>query len=434
MRAFARAISLLPIAALAGCAKEITQHSQNSSAISANHLVAVQKVSSLPEAIQQIQSGSLTCTDSAHCPANVGMLLAADAAGGFDPHSDAVLACTAALVGDDLVLTNSHCIPSAVKLLPDLCASRVRISLPNGATLACAQLVGFSARETPTSPDLALLRLEKKTGIAPLAIARSGVEPAAVLHSFRVNPDLKNRTGSLVASDCVATAGAYRMPVYNSSADSQFVTGDCQAVAGNSGSPVLGDDGAVHGLLQADLPISASTNALWLPRLDGGSTFAPLAMGTSLACLAADPAQGWSWNPACTTISDEDVAIARPRMHELLARADWTQTVTTALLPYLKQSPVLDFAPAPTRFSALDAFETLAPSCFRAQGTASVPISAKLPEFTTSVRFNRFTQLLAPRIAVTAESGASYELAPQSGELTTAGADPLVLLPCAGAP
>jgi hypothetical protein len=378
-------------------------------------LVAVEPVASLAQALTDIQHGSLSC--DGECPANVGMLLAADTAGGLDPSSPAVLGCTAVLVSGDLALTNSHCIPSAVKLLPDLCRERVRLVLPaaDGApeeTVACAALLGHSERATPMSPDLALLRLERDTGRAAPLVDRAGVEPGARLESLRVNPDLKARTGRIVRAQCTAAAGSFRMPVYATSSDPVFVTGDCAAIAGNSGSPILDDAGHLRGLLQAELPLSDTAIALWKPHLLD-KDFAPLAMGTSLGCLTADPAAGaWAWRESCRTIEESDVAAARPRLRALLAGEELSREVESLLVPFRAQSPLVEWERDSLSVSAFEAHERLLPACARALET---PVALSVPRYKVSLRFNRYLQL-AP-IAATLEGTDAYQAEAAEGRV-----------------
>jgi hypothetical protein len=395
MKQAAHSLLLLALLAFAGCGRHRAPAGPERQGA-----VAVEPVPSLAAAIAGIQDGTVRC-GGADCPANVGLLLAADAAGGLDPQSDAILGCTASLVGEDLAITNSHCIPSAVKLLPDLCKERVRLTLPASGggpeeTFACAALLGVSARETATSPDLALFRLDRKTKRAPFVTARDGVAPGSTLRSLRVTPDLKHRTGTLVAEDCRAVAGSYRMPVYTDEKSAVVVAGDCKALPGNSGSPLVGEDGRLRAVLQADLPVSDAARAAWGPHADGD--LAPLAMGTSLRCLAKDLPE-WSWNVDCVTIEEADVAAARPRLRQLLETDAYRGEIDAFLAPYRAQTSLVELARREVSTSALDRREKLEPSCARGAGD----ISVRIPQYAISVRFNRYLQLVSPRLTLESE-------------------------------
>jgi hypothetical protein len=392
---------LLPLLllSLAACSKAPEAHIEavQANAAQAETMVKVEHTASLSAALDLADHASLTCLDPTQCPAGVGMLLAADDAGGFAPTSNSIAACTAVLVGEDLALTNSHCIPSAVKLLPDLCASRVRIAFAGNEalpaeTVPCAALVGFSKRATPMSPDLALIRLVRKMGRAPFPAARTGVEPESVLRSYRVNPDLKNRAGSLVSDSCRAVAGSYRMPVYTSASSSVLVLGDCNVIPGNSGSALVSAEGALVGVVQATLPLSAASQELW--GAHSSVAFAPLSMGTSLRCLKADPALGtFGWDETCATIEDEDVASARPLISELAKQEPLTQEIAGLLAPFLGQSATVKLERAVLTNGSLDRRETLRPAC-----GFNEPVSLQIPVFNLSIRFNRYLQL-APAAA-----------------------------------
>jgi hypothetical protein len=419
---------VLPLLALflVSCAK---QRSGPTSSATAHTLVAVRAMGSLDAAIAEVQNGgTVTCAAKDACPPSVGMLLAADAAGGLDPGSDSLLGCTTVLVAANLALTNSHCIPSAVKLLPDLCASRMKLILPAAdghpaESFSCQRLLGFSLRETATSPDLALLQLDHSTNRALFPLDRSGVPVGGILQSFRVTPDLKNRAGLLSASQCTPAPGSYRMPVYTSQGSSVFVTGDCGANPGNSGSPFLDGNGKLRGLLQADLPIPADALAQWLPHLaPPEKAFAPLNLGTSLVCLSSDPGGGvWNWNPACTSISDDDVQDARPRLHDLLVTPLF---LGTALLsPFERQTPIFNWTATPLSLHVLDGEASLSPSCLRPVVEwaglfgGNLPKSAELnltvPRFSVSVQFNRYLQLTSPSIEIESTNRVMFSFSPQ---------------------
>lgn len=430
MRIFA--VSL--ILALSACSKgpETSTQAIQITAPTAQTLVHVEATSSLTAAIDLADHAGLSCADLAQCPSAVGMLLAADSAGGFDPASDSIAACTAVLVGDDLVLTNSHCIPSAVKLLPDLCSSRVRMafagteSLP-AETYSCGQLVGFSQLETPMSPDLALLRLARKTGRLPFIATRSGVEPDSPLRSFRVNPTLKKRSGQLVSEVCRAVAGSFRMPVYKSAADSVTVLGDCNAIPGNSGSPLVNADGHLAALMQATLPLSPASVELWGKH--SSEPFAPLSMGTSLRCLTADPASGvFAWDNDCQPILDDDVIAARPTIGSLIGEEPLAQETAGLLAPFFGQSGQVKLERQTLSSSALDRLETLRPACVAAGPEG--PVNLQLPKISFSLRFNRYLQLLAPQVSVDGVATQAYEITfGEGGATLTAGQDEAVTVP-----
>ncbi|RZA00189.1 MAG: trypsin-like serine protease, partial [Proteobacteria bacterium] len=167
---------LLPFTLLSACSKEAEDPNPPIS------LVREVPAASLSDALKLREDARLKCQDPAHCPANVGLFLATK--------PDGVLSCTGFLVEEDVVATNSHCFPNAIKELSDLCAERVSITFAASGgrpeeKFSCAEFLGASARPNALSPDLALFRLAKKTGRAPFPIDRSGVAPEAAYEALK---------------------------------------------------------------------------------------------------------------------------------------------------------------------------------------------------------------------------------------------------------
>lgn len=404
-------ITLALASLLPACAKHRASPAAPAAASSPNQavsLVQVQKTSSFHQALTIVRSTSLRCENPADCPAQVALFLAADKPGGFEKSSDSVGACTAALVGEDLVLTNSHCLPSAVKLLPELCAERVRLIFPRTSghpeeTFACSQVLGFSEIPTDMSPDLALLRLAKKTTRPFLPVNRSGVAGDTPLKSYKVNPDLSTFSGILRAETCLSVANSYRMPIYRQASDPALVLGDCSAVPGNSGSPLLRQNGELVAVMQAELPISEKARREW----GGveGTEFAPLAMGTSLVCLAAD-LPDWQWNETCAPVSEEDVRLApRPRIRQFLNAPALAQKIEELLAPFRSQNAQLRWERAELETKALRRQETFAPAC---GNTAEIELD--IPRLSLEIKFNRYLQALEPTARITETERKSFRL------------------------
>jgi len=413
------------------CAREeAIAPASSSSASQASHLLKVEPVGSFREALQIVESTSLRCASLSECPAFVGMLLAADKPGGFDANSNSVGACTATLVGEDLALTNSHCIPSAVKLLPDLCPERIRIVLPGtdsqpAESVACAGVIRVTEPASAISPDLALLRLAGRSKRPVPPLSREGVSDSTALKSFKVNPNLKQLSGELRNELCVSAAHSYRMPIYKNASSPALVLGDCTSVSGNSGGPLLNEKGELVALLQAALPISLSAQKEWLAHLEGETSFASLALGTSLVCLSADlPA--WAWNSECIGVSEQDVLLSRPRIREQLGSVE--MDVARLLAPYHAQTKLLRWERTAKETRALRRQESLLPLCvnapshweddFRASPkgealAAAAEIPLAFPILFLELRFNRFLQPLPPRAVLASEEKRKYIFSPR---------------------
>lgn len=358
------------ILALSSCAKNKEE--------SATSLVRVLHTASLTESLSVARNAQLHCADPADCPAAVGLLVSV----GTDPN--VVSTCTSFLVGEDLLLTNSHCLPSAVKMLPDLCAERVSVVFTDGRSFRCAALLRASERPNAISPDLAVLRLEKKTGLRPLGLDRAGVEINRQYLAYKIDPG-SGASGELVAQRCLSVPGSYRFPLYKNKRDPLFLTGDCASRAGNSGAPLLDKSGRAVGIFQAELGLTQEQRDAWAPHLRAGEEFSPLAIGTSLRCLKAE----------CAPTDEESLLLP--------SIADFASPSLPA------PSALLRWEQRPTRRRSLERQEGMTPVCFkdpqewieryRRPGTdeyeQDASIEVALPTLLQRIVFNRYMQVSA---------------------------------------
>ena len=390
---------LLALLALAGCSKGEDEAPPPLS------LVREIPAASLVEAESLAAEARLRCANPADCPANVGLFVATK--------PDGVLTCTAFLVEEDVVATNSHCFPNVVKQLGDLCAERVSLILPASggkpeATFACKEFLGSSERPNALSPDLALFRLQKKTGRAPLPLNRAGVEPSAKLQAYKVNPG-EGASGTLVHQSCLAVDRSYRFPIYERATDAIFTVGDCRSVPGNSGSPLLNAKGEAVGIFQTDLTVtSENVRKVWGPHLLPGEDFAPLALGTSLRCLRST--ERFELASDCQPVDDQ--LLPKPRIDDFLPSLnEKRQALLSQAHEHLPKALRWDFFEV--KAQALVREETLKPACF--QPTESwladfeliespgryleeVTLPGDLPVIQSKIRFNRYMQVSAESV------------------------------------
>lgn len=382
--------------ALAGCSKAEEDPAPGVS------LVREIPAASLAGAAQLKNDAHLQCEDPALCPANVGLFLATK--------PDGVLSCTAFLLGDDLVATNSHCFPESIKQEPELCADRVSVIFAGTGgraeeTYACAEFLGASPRPNAQSPDLAVFRLAKKTTRPPFALDRGGVAPGVSYQALKVNP-APGASGTLVHAACKAVDRSYRFSLFEKASDPIFTVGDCQSVPGNSGSPLLSAAGAAVGILQTDLTVSSDQmKKVWGAHLLPGENFAPLALGTSLRCLSTT--RPFAVSADCPPIDDQ--MIPRPRIDDLLPPGG--PAAEAALAPFTEGlPPAFRFSSVVRKSQALLREETLRPACVQAPGPwledfallgepghylEEAHYDADLPVLEARIFFNRYLQVSA---------------------------------------
>ncbi|MGZ3693750.1 MAG: trypsin-like serine peptidase [Bdellovibrionota bacterium] len=375
-------ISILLLLALSACSKDKSDFAQSDTLVRTIHTLSAGAAASL------LQATTLHCADANNCPSSVGMFAAQN-------ESD-VSTCTAFLVGEDLAATNSHCIPSAVKLMPSLCGEKVKLTLPASGefpeeNFQCQKLLAVSDRPNDFSPDLALFRLDRSTKRAPLALDSRGMVPDQVYKAYKVNPirnQPKSPTGELVAEDCATTANSYVFPMFRSESDPVFTAG-CSSIPGNSGSPLVSSNGTVAGLLQASLGLTEAQKQVWSPYLNTeAGAFGEMVLGTSLRCLDL---AAQNLNPSCVAFHEED--LVRPKIGDFLESSELLSETAVLIQPYLAQTENFRWARAVLERHTLERLETLEPRCIVSTGGTDPAISeAMIPTFAIRIAFNRYLQ------------------------------------------
>lgn len=340
-----------------------------------------------PAAMTLARTSALRCAEPASCPAGVGMLVAQD---GPD-----LKTCTAFLAGPDLLLTNSHCLPSAVKLRPTLCADRVKVVFPATQELAeesiaCSTVIGATERQNDISPDLVQLQLARPSKRAPLTLSSEGIVPAVSYSAIKVNPvrgEPGKPTGEIVVSDCLAVGETYLFPLFRRAGDPVF-TAACSSVPGNSGAPLLDKSGHAAGLLQATISPTAGQLQDWAP-FRSDLEFSPMVLGTSLSCLREGKI-----DPACRPFSTED--LVRPTIGDFMDSAGLAAEAEHLLQPYFVPMADFQWERAIRNRSGLERRETLRPACIiDAGGMDPATSEALIPTLSFRLSLNRYFQLSA---------------------------------------
>jgi hypothetical protein len=231
--------------------------------------------------------------------------------------------CTTFLVGQDLALTNRHCLPSTAQMVDSPC-SGVLLYFPSVGKLSadsvrCKDVVALSnTSDRIDEPDFALVRLERRLDRTALEIDRQGLADLDTVRTWVAEPDwaaivARNQASAEIRSvDCVVSrrTRAFRDP--GSRADftdplsRKVPLTTCAASKGNSGAPALYCRADGKWVVRALLDRSAPDDALhrWVrsqgfPLLD--TTLSEFAYATNLACVS------WNGQPtpplACRTDS-----------------------------------------------------------------------------------------------------------------------------------
>ena len=205
------------------------------------------------------EGASVTCEDANQCPESVGFVISK-----FNTEEESgIIQCTGFLIDSQTLLTNSHCVPTKLRVAGSDCSDVIEVlfaetPLQKSARARCAtvlqaEAISESGEDGFRVQDYAVLKLERPVeNRKPLEIARTGLRSDTSLTSYAVDPvSSTSPVGKLKSRQCMSMQGLHIVPEFNDDfAPIASVVG-CELVQGNSGSPLLDKDNRVRGLLFA---------------------------------------------------------------------------------------------------------------------------------------------------------------------------------------
>jgi hypothetical protein len=207
-------------------------------------------------------------------------------------------ACTASLIAADTLVTNGHCIPPDMAQPGSSCKNRIWITFGDDPAhpeydkqLRCATVLYRHEDNDYRGSDYAYLQLEKASNRPFLRQSRDGIENGKPYQLHKVNPvrvEGKRAVAGLMEKvKCLAVSDSALFPAPLESHAPTFLFADCLVIPGNSGGPILAEDGSLRGVIysylkKADVRGILDKNGSKLPPINGISD---LNMGSNFACL-----------------------------------------------------------------------------------------------------------------------------------------------------
>ncbi len=235
-------------------------------------------------AFEAAQKGALQCPFPEECEPSVALISVVTKEG--------VDRCSGVLISGDRVLTNEHCLRDAL----GSCRNSVFIHFAEtvGAPAQHARCEEIEKKSTPVpggmGMDYAVIRLDQPLPERkPAPLSKTLPANREALRILRVQMDGGGGSkygGSQEALRCDVAEGPYTYPELDSNEFELMSLGDCAIQAGNSGSPVLNQDGELVGLVQGYLRLTEEESAKPAFRellLD--ESFGQTAIATRIGCI-----------------------------------------------------------------------------------------------------------------------------------------------------
>lgn len=217
----------------------------------------------------------VTCEKAEDCPAYMAQLQAGNTV------------CTSFLVKNDMLATNLHCLPQELRNAGVSCKDKIHFVFPpQGKTgeekVECesVQFVSQPLNAGSFNVDLAVLKIKNPLTREVLKFSQDGFKPKQKITIYKFDP---TRTGGVLRKTvCEAKPNSIYNPYFTSDYSPIINLAPCESISGNSGSPLIAEDGTVHGILHsiAMVPFLPSKDLSFADKSEVKMTF-----GTNLSCV-----------------------------------------------------------------------------------------------------------------------------------------------------
>ncbi len=197
----------------------------------------------------------ITCEKN-NCPDFVAGLTAVEPTGGETWY---VSVCSATLIASDLVLTNAHCIPKALRFAGAKCDQDISVKFPANNQHGfeqkdCLEVISVSQDHlTEVQPDWAVLKIKKATLRQPAPTQPRSLTSGEKVILYKVDYNLENLLdpkGQIVSTECLLNTNHY-IATHSMGPQSPLLNvGDCDQdiLGGNSGSGIFNSEMQMIGL------------------------------------------------------------------------------------------------------------------------------------------------------------------------------------------
>ncbi len=353
-----------------------------------------------------IKEGGVVCTEGQVCPSSVGMVAT--------PSPQGVGLCTGFLLGSDLLVTSSSCIPSDLKnglnarversLVP--CSGRLTVFFPADSTTqlpaesrGCSEILGV------TEEDVAFVRLSSSLGRKPYPISFEGLAEGLKIQMPYLTPLSEVKVlAELRVSECISIQGSLVLPSFDHPLRSQVVVAGCPAGNAASGAPLLDQGGNIRAVVRSPYRHEALIQSTFKALL-GETEVAEFTQAANWACQqfpASLPQRRLpsECSPSITSapVGVLDDWVERANQDALGRLSQWQLThggvILKWKLPVLTQSQTSDVVPLPDCFLDPQGWLQQYKHWYWAGGyEASTNFILILPRYRSSLLMNSFTQL-----------------------------------------
>lgn len=206
-----------------------------------------------------IEKQTHECEDELHCNESVAKLVVVD--------RQNVRYCTATLIGKDVLLTSSSCLPKTLRVPSLNCAANIFAIFPkttfhNKETVNCNKIVSSDTNEEGDpalwNSDFAFIKLATKVSRKTIRVSRKGMKEDIPYRSYKVDFE-SDYDASQKLEYCYPVYDTYANP-FSSNRFSPLVTvRDCISETGNSGAPLIDFNEEIVGVFSGKLDKGVGT-------------------------------------------------------------------------------------------------------------------------------------------------------------------------------